>query len=169
MTEISTYFKCFWDLVLHRWYAFNWKHFLFDIITARKQSLWRLCFYTCLSFCSQGVSAPVHAGIHIPPWTRGIHPPDQRQTCPRDQRQTRGRGRPEADTRLRSRPPPPFAVLAGRYGQQADGTHPTGMHTCYVMRMTIYSGLNFRELWNLEDDKCNVLISKEQFFWIAAK
>ena len=26
--------------------------------------------------------------------------------------------------------PPPGAVHAGRYGQQAGGTHPTGMHTC---------------------------------------
>ena len=27
--------------------------------------------------------------------------------------------------------PPPRAVHAGRYGQQAGGTHPTGMHSCY--------------------------------------
>ena len=27
----------------------------------------RLCFYTCLSFCSQGGSASVHAGIPPPP------------------------------------------------------------------------------------------------------
>ena len=25
---------------------------------------------------------------------------------------------------------PPGAVHAGRYGQQAGGTHPTGMHSC---------------------------------------
>ena len=31
---------------------------------------------------------------------------------------------PGADT------PPPRAVHAGRYGQQAGGTHPTGMHCC---------------------------------------
>ena len=62
---------------------------------------------------TEGVSAPLHAGIHPPPHT------DQRQTPPR----------PEADT-----PPlaayPPGAVHAGRYGQQAGGKHPTGMHTC---------------------------------------
>ena len=40
----------------------------------------------------------------------GLHTP------PRDQRQTA----------------PPCAVHAGRYGQQAGGTHPTGMHTCYI-------------------------------------
>ena len=27
--------------------------------------------------------------------------------------------------------PPPGAVHAGRYGQQANGTHPTGMQSCY--------------------------------------
>ena len=26
----------------------------------------RVCFYTCLWFCSQGVSTPLHAGIHTP-------------------------------------------------------------------------------------------------------
>ena len=26
----------------------------------------------------------------------------------------------------------PGAVHAGRYGQQAGGTHPTGMHTCHL-------------------------------------
>ena len=36
---------------------------------------------------------------------------------------------PRADP-PRSRHPPPGAVHAGRYGQQAGGTHPTGMHTC---------------------------------------
>ena len=50
------------------------------------------------------VSAPVHAGIHT------TIPPDQRQTPL------------GADT-------PPRTVHAGRYGQQAGGTHPTGMHT----------------------------------------
>ena len=27
--------------------------------------------------------------------------------------------------------PPPGAVHAARYGQQAGGTHPTGMHSCF--------------------------------------
>ena len=40
----------------------------FNIITARKQSLRRLCFYTCLSFCPQsgGVSAPGMGGCLLP-------------------------------------------------------------------------------------------------------
>ena len=28
--------------------------------------------------------------------------------------------------------PPQGAVHAGRYGQQAGGTYPTGMHTCFL-------------------------------------
>ena len=37
-----------------RWYASYWNAFLFVIITTFKRSLWRLCFYMCLSFCPQG-------------------------------------------------------------------------------------------------------------------
>ena len=35
------------------------------IITARKRSLRRLCFYTCLSFCSQGGSPGPHPGGEV--------------------------------------------------------------------------------------------------------
>ena len=53
----------------------------------------------CQSFCSQGVSASVHAGIHNPPGQ--THP-----LCP---------------------------VHAGiDSATAADGTHPTGMHSCLV-------------------------------------
>ena len=38
---------------------------------------------------------------------------------------------PQDQTPLGPDPPPhPGAVHAGRYGQQAGGTHPIGMHTC---------------------------------------
>ena len=42
---------------------------------------------------------------------------------------------PGADTPQEQTPPcpdqtPPGAVHAGRYGQQAGGTHPTGVHSC---------------------------------------
>ena len=47
-----------------------------------------------------------------PPWD---HPPDQVVHPP-------GPGNP-----------PRGAVHAGRYGQQAGGTHPTGMHSCYLL------------------------------------
>ena len=77
--------------------------------------------HVCQSFCSRGGLPHCMLGHTTP-----SHPPDQRQvpTHPR----TRGRyppSRPEAVT-----PPPPSAVHAGRYGQQAGGTHPTGMKSC---------------------------------------
>ena len=55
----------------------------------------------CQEFCPQQGSAPLHAGI----------PPS-----------------PGADTPLDQAPP--GAVHPGRYGQQAGGTHPTGMQSC---------------------------------------
>ena len=36
---------------------------------------------------------------------------------------------PGADTPEQT---PPSTVHAGRYGQQAGSTHPTGMHTCFL-------------------------------------
>ena len=41
------------------------------IITVRKQSLQRLCFYTCQSFCSQGGGGDNPPGRHTP---LGRHP-----------------------------------------------------------------------------------------------
>ena len=73
----------------------------------------------------RGVSASVHAGIH-PPWadspppSLGRHPPEQ--TTPP------GRHIPPGQTL----PPPQQTATA------ADGTHPTGMHSCEV---TICSGI----------------------------
>ena len=50
----------------------------YNIFTARKQSLRRLCFYTCLSFCSGGGgSAAFHAGMHPPGPEAGIPPGEQ--------------------------------------------------------------------------------------------
>ena len=40
---------------------------------------------------------------------------------------------PAADTPQEQAPPLPSAMHAGRYGQQAGGTHPTGMHTCLTI------------------------------------
>ena len=91
-------------------------------ITARKRSLRRLCFYTCLSvILFTGVGVP---GQVQPPWA-GTPPPA---------------GTPLAGTPPAGTPPgqvhpqvgtPPGAVHAGRYGQQAGGTHPTGMYSCF--------------------------------------
>ena len=86
----------------------------------------------CQEFCSQD---QVHPLWHqVPPRTRypppppdQVHSPGTRYT-PRDQVHPPGPGTPPW---TRYTPPdqvhPPGAV---RYGKQAGGTHPTGMHSC---------------------------------------
>ena len=64
-------------------------------------------------------------GYRDPPGTRGRHPPSGPGT-PRPLEQT---SPPGTGTFPRCRHPP-SAVHAGRYGQQAGGTHPTGMQSC---------------------------------------
>ena len=67
------------------------------------------------------MSASVHAGIPHPPQSR--HPPDQ--TPPWEQTPPQEQTPPGADT-------PPGTEHAGRYGQRAGGTHPTGMQSCFL-------------------------------------
>ena len=68
----------------------------------------------CLPHCMLGYTPHQDQRQTTPeqasPWEQTPPPRDQRQTPPKDQT--------------------PPAVHAGRYGQQAGGTHPTGMHTC---------------------------------------
>ena len=124
----------------------------FCILTVRKRSLRRLCFYTCLSFRSQGgVCLSACWDTHPPPspGPEASTPLDQRQTPPWHQRQ---RPLSQAEGRHPSRPDIPWsrhptrAVHAGRYGQQVGGTHPTGMHTCYNVNL-------FQEMLNKTDDR----------------
>ena len=72
----------------------------------------------CQSFCSQGWS--IWTGT---PRNRSSKPgtPPRPGTPPGDQVHPPG-----------TRYTPAGAVHAGRYGQQASGTHPTGMHSFYV-------------------------------------
>ena len=72
---------------------FLWYLISVDLITVRKRSYEKVMFYTCLSFCPWGVSAPLHAGklpwVDIPwvdtPWAdtpsghtpRLAHPPSR--------------------------------------------------------------------------------------------
>ena len=76
----------------------------------------------------RGVVCSVYAGIHPPPRSRQ---PSWKQTP------TWRQSPPEADTPL-GKQTPPGEVHAGRYGQQASGTHPTGMYTC----------LGIKPVWN---------------------
>ena len=85
----------------------------FLIFTARKRSLRRLCFHRCLSVQGEGVSAPLHAGIHTHRDQRQTPPStwDQRQTPPRSRHphETRGRHPP------RTRHPPERTPLGTRH------------------------------------------------------
>ena len=70
---------------------------LFNVFTVRKRSLWRLCFYTCLSaILFTGGYASVHAWI--PPGTR--QPPPPRADTLQDQARPPGSRPPRADTPL---------------------------------------------------------------------
>ena len=82
------------------------------IFTVRKQSLRRLCFHRCLSVHGEGGVCSI--ACWDTPRTRGRHPPR-----PDPPGQT-----PQADTPRR------VQCMLG-YGQQAGGTHPTGMHSCF--------------------------------------
>ena len=64
------------------------------IITARKRSLRRLCFYTCLSFCPQGCL--VRGGL--PQCMLGYHPPGPGIPRSQDQAPPRPGTPPEPDT-----------------------------------------------------------------------
>ena len=91
------------------------------LFTARKRSLGQGNIFTpvCQSFCSRGEGS-TWAGT-LPP---GPGTPQTRYTPP--------------GTRYPPKPgTPPLAVHAGRYRQQAGGTHPTGMHSCYRMHLHV--------------------------------
>ena len=100
-------------------------------ITARKRSLRRLCFYTCLS---------VHRGRGSN-WTGT---PPETGTPPRLGTPLRP-GTPLDQVPPRPGTPPdqvhPPSVHAGRYGQQVVSTHPTGMHSCLkiCLHVTFFS------------------------------
>ena len=78
----------------------------YNIFTARKRSLRRLCFHRCLSVHKRKClpHCMLAYTLSLPHW-------DQRQT-------------------------PPMQTSPGQcmlgYGQQAGGTYPTGMHSCWI-------------------------------------
>ena len=77
----------------------------------------------CVILFTGGMSASVHAGIPLPP---GADPPEQ----------TPARAdTPGADTLPGADPPLPGAEHAGRYGQRAGGSHPTGMQFCLMNKI----------------------------------
>ena len=100
------------DCPLRHWER-HMKSFVSVFFTARKRSLGRGNIFSsmCQEFCSQGEEVCLSACWDTPP------PPEQ---TPHQSRHP-----PGADT-------PPCTVHAGRYGQQVDGMHPTGMQSCLL-------------------------------------
>ena len=141
-------------LVLH-WALLSYVRYIFSrvfrtrrlihwisIFTARKRSLGLGNIFTsvCQEFCSQGGG---YLGKYPPPGPGTPPPPDQ--VPPWDQvHPSRTRYTPGARYPPWTRYAPPGAVFAGRYGQQAGGMHPTGMHSCWSVFLgrskTIYEG-----------------------------
>ena len=76
-----------------------------------------------------GMSAPLHAGINTTP---GMYT----HTPPRHVHRTRAGTPPQAGT-------PPVQCMLG-YGQQAGGTHPTGMYSCFC-NADIHLTVRFQE------------------------
>ena len=107
----------------------------------------RLCFYTCLSFCSQGGVCLSACWDTTPPrstpapWEASLlkHTPHSPGSTP-----------------LGSTPPrkhtPPGRHPLRETATTADGTHPTGMHSCYLCELVT----NFLSNW---PDESNVGIS----------
>ena len=107
------------------------------LVTARKRSLGQGNIFrnVCQEFCPRGGEylgryppqeqvhplEQVHPRDQVPPWEQvyppgpGTPAPHRTRYIPRDQVHPRG------------------AVHAGRYGQQAGCTHPTGMHSCLTL------------------------------------
>ena len=81
-------------------------------ITARKRSLGQGNMFTGVCL-STGGEVPDH-----------VHP--QEQTPAQEQ----------------THPPPPSTEHAGRYGQRAGGTHPTGMQSCLILVKYIKSKIH---------------------------
>ena len=94
----------------------------FSNFTARKRNFAKVMFLH-VSVCPQGAGA---VPGQVPP--RQVHPqagtPPQAGAPPWAGTPPPARYTPWAGTS------PPGAVHAGRYGQQAGVTHPTGMHSC---------------------------------------
>ena len=112
---------------------FRLEHSVMYIITASKRSLGQGNIFTpvCQSFCSHGEGVPWQVptpGPGTPPGTR--YTPLGPDTPPGTRYALQDQVHPWDQVHPPGQVHPPRAVHAGRYGQQAGGTHPTGMHSC---------------------------------------
>ena len=125
-----------------------------DIFTARKRSLGQGNIFSsmCQEFCSPGGGGVVPPGQVHPQAGTPLDRSSPQTGTPPSQVHPLARYTPLAGTSPQAGNPPgqvhppagtpparypsgqvhpPLAVHAGRYVQQAGGTHPTGMHSCW--------------------------------------
>ena len=100
----------------------------------RPQRSWGKVMFSqaCVILFTGGCLPQCMLGYHTPPRSRhppGADTPQSRHTAwsrhPPQEQTPPGEHTPPEQT-----PPPPGAEHAGRYGQHAGGTHPTGMQSC---------------------------------------
>ena len=117
-------------------------HWLVDwLFLPSAMKLRRLCFYTCLSVHRGRGSASVHTGMPPPPRGAGTLP---------------GAGTPLDQAPPQSRHPPLGPSTPQQTATVADGTHPTGIHSCFlidffvVKRHTFFLFLlhTMKDIWN---------------------
>ena len=109
------------------------------LITACKRSLRRLCFYTCLSvILFTGGAYPIACWDTPPPGQAhplGRYPPGRYpQVGTPPGRYTTSRYTPSQAGIPRAGAPTSAQCVLG-YGQQAGGTHPTGMQSCWYKKI----------------------------------
>ena len=104
------------------------------------------CLPQCmLGYTSLGADTP--PGADTPweqthtPWNRHTHPPGA--DTPSRSRHPLGADTPWEQTPPRSRHPPgsrhpPHRNQTAAYGQRAASTHPTGMHSCIIIRISCF-------------------------------
>ena len=76
------------------------------------------------------VSVILFTGRRLPQCMLGYQPPAPHEQTPLRADPPSGSKHPLGADTPQEQTPPTAAVHAGRYGQQAGGTHPTGMHPC---------------------------------------
>ena len=109
---------------------------LLEIITIHKRSMWRLCFYTCLSFCPQQGGCLPQCMLGYTP-SPGRNPPGRHplgQIPPWED--TPGQSSAWEDTPWETCWDTQCPVHAGiNMATAVDGTHPTGMHSCLWLNL----------------------------------
>ena len=96
----------------------------------------RLCFYTCLSFCPQGVLPQCMLG----------YPPEQ---APPKQAPPPKADTPRADTPQEQTPPP--RSRPPEMATVVDGMHPTGMHSCKLKYFQVVILIHISEIVCITD------------------